>query len=64
MLFDESDVFTQEEGDISSIPNLQLKVNVCMYVMDQTPIQKCYNSISKPLFKEVKDYVQNPLDKA
>lgn len=59
MLFEESDVFAQGEGDIGCIPNLQLKINV----VDNNPIQKCYNSIPKPLYREVKEFVQNLLDK-
>lgn len=50
MLFEESDVFTKEEGDIGCIPDLQLKINM----VDDHPIQKCYNSIPKPLYQEVK----------
>lgn len=59
MLFEESDVFARGEGDIGCIPNLQLKINV----VDNNPVQKSYNSIPKPLYKEVKEYVQNLLDR-
>lgn len=59
MLYEESDVFAGEEGDIGCIPDLQLKIKV----VDNNPFQKCYNSIPKPLYKEVKDYVQNLLDR-
>lgn len=59
MLHEESDVFAREEGDIGCIPNLQLKINV----EDNKPVQKSYNSIPKPLYKEVKEYVQNLLDR-
>lgn len=59
MLFEESDVFAQDEGDIGCIPNLQLKIRLS----DDTPVQRCYNSIPKPLYKEVKDYVQNLLNR-
>ncbi len=58
MLYDESDVFAHDDGDIGCIPNLKLKINL----KDDTPVQKCYNSIPKPLYKEVKEYVQNLLD--
>lgn len=57
MLFEESDVFIKE-GDIGCIPDLQLKINT----VDDNPVQKCYNSIPKPLYAEVKEYVQNLLD--
>lgn len=59
MLYDESDVFAHNDGDIGCIPNLKLKINL----KDDTPVKKCYNSIPKPLYKEVKEYVQNLLDR-
>lgn len=59
MLFEESDVFVKAEGDIGCIPDLQLKINM----VDDHPIQKCYNSIPKPLYQEVKEYVQNLLNR-
>lgn len=59
MLFEESDVFAQDEGDIGCIPDLQLKI----HLSDNTPVQRCYNAIPKPLYKEVKDYVQNLLNR-
>lgn len=58
MLFEESDVFTKEDRDIGSIPDLQLKSNT----VDNNPVQKCYNSIAKPLYTEGKEYIQNLLD--
>lgn len=42
MLYDESDVFVHDDGDIGCIPNLKLKINL----KDDTPVQKCYNSNS------------------
>lgn len=59
MLYDESDVFAHDDGDMGCIPNLKLKTNL----KDDTPVQKCYNSIPKPLYKEVKEYVQTLLDR-
>lgn len=59
MLFEESDVFARGEGDVGCIPNLHLKINVT----DNNPVQKCYSSIPKPLYQEVKDYVKNLLDR-
>lgn len=58
MLYEESDVFAKDDSDIGCIPNLQLKI----HVRDETPVQASYNSVPKPLYKEVKDYVQNLLD--
>lgn len=59
MLFEESDVFTKEYGDIGCVPDLELKIKL----VDDNPVQKCYNSIPKPLYTQVKEYVQNLLDR-
>lgn len=58
MLYEESDVFAKNDSDIGCITNLKLKINL----KDETPVQTAYNSIPKPLYKEVKEYVQNLLD--
>ncbi|KAK7907641.1 hypothetical protein WMY93_016253 [Mugilogobius chulae] len=59
MLYEQSDVFAREEGDIGCIPGLQLKINTT----DNTPVQKSYNSIPRPLYNEVKEYVHNLLNR-
>lgn len=59
MLYEESDVFAKDDSDIGCIPNLQLKI----HLKDETPVQTSYNSVPKPLYKEVKEYVQNLLNK-
>ncbi|KAL6470998.1 hypothetical protein MHYP_G00196480 [Metynnis hypsauchen] len=59
MLYEESDIFAQDDNDIGCIPSLKLKINL----KDETPVQKSYNSIPKPLYKEVKEYVQNLLER-
>lgn len=56
--FEESTVFAKEDVVIGYIPNLKVKINL----KDDRPVQKCYNAIPKPLYKEVKDYVLNLLD--
>lgn len=53
MLYEESDIFTKDDSDIGYIPNLQLKI----HLKDDTPAQTSYNSVPKPLYKEVKEYV-------
>lgn len=58
MLYEESDVFSRGEGDIGCIPSLNLKI----HLKDDIPVQKCYNAIPKPLYKEVKEYVQGLLE--
>lgn len=59
MLFEESDVFTKGGGDIGCVPGLNLTIRLC----DDTPVQKSYSSIPKPLYKEVKDYVHTLLER-
>lgn len=59
MLFDQSDIFARDDADIGCIPDLQLKI----HLTDHTPVQKSYNAIPKPLYREVKEYVQNLLDR-
>lgn len=56
--YEESDVFAKDDADIGCIPNLQLKIQLD----DETPVQKCYNTIPKPLYREVKEDVQKLLD--
>jgi len=58
MLYEESDVFAKNDSDIGCIPSLQLKI----HLKDDTPVQTSYNSVPKPLYQEVKEYVQNLLD--
>lgn len=58
MLYEESDVFAKDDADIGCIPNLKLKIQL----NDETPVQKRYNAIPKPLYGEVKEYVQKLLD--
>lgn len=59
MLYEQSGVFAHEEGYMECIPGLQLKINTT----DNTPVQKSYNSIPRPLYKKIKEYVQNLLDR-
>lgn len=59
MLYEEPDVFAREEGDIGFLPGLQLKI----HTTDSVPVQSTYNSIPRPLFREVKEYIQNLLDR-
>lgn len=58
MLYEQSTAFAKEDADIGCIPGLQLTSNLG----DDTPVQKSYNAIPKPLYREVKYYVQNLLD--
>ncbi|XP_027886122.1 uncharacterized protein LOC114152417 [Xiphophorus couchianus] len=58
MLYEESDVFAKDDADIGCIPKLKLKIQL----NDETPVQKRYNAIPKPLYGEVKEYVRKLLD--
>lgn len=57
MLCEESGAFAQDSTDIGCIPTLQMSINL----KDAIPVQRAYSSIPKPLFKEVKDYIQELL---
>ena len=59
MLEAECDVFSTESEDIGSIHDLQMDINLS----DPTPVQKTYMAIPRPLYREVKDYVSNLLEK-
>lgn len=50
ILYDQCDIFTKGDPDIGWIADIQQRINL----KDETPIQKHYNTIPKPLFQEVK----------
>lgn len=54
MRMEESGAFAQDDGDIGNIPSLQMTINL----KDDIPVQKSYTSIPKPLYQEVKQYVE------
>lgn len=49
-LFDQSEVFAKDDADIGCLPDLQLKI----HLKDDIPVQKSYNAIPKPLYREVR----------
>lgn len=59
MLYEESNAFGRAGNDLGCIPNLQMVINL----KDNVPVQRAYTSIPKPLFKEVKEYIQDLLVK-
>lgn len=59
MLWEESAAFARDSDDIGCIPSLQMSINL----KDEIPVQRAYSSVPKPLFKEVKEYVQDLLMK-
>ena len=59
MLREEADSFSTDDSDIGCIPELQMNINVT----DTQPVQKRYTSVPRPLYSEVKGYIQDLLNK-
>lgn len=59
MLHEESNVFARDENDMGCIPNLKMSITL----KDDVPVQRTYAAIPKPLYKEVKEYIQDLLAK-
>ncbi|KAK2899313.1 hypothetical protein Q8A73_012442 [Channa argus] len=59
VLREECGAFSRDENDVGTIPSLQLKIRLS----DPTPVKKTYVSIPKPLHKEVKEYLEDLLNR-
>ena len=59
VLYAESGAFARDSSDIGCIPSLKMEINV----KDDIPTNRAYASIPKPLYKEVKEYIQELLVK-
>ena len=59
MLWEESVAFAEDSHDIGCIPSLQMSITL----KDDIPVQRAYSSVPKPLFQEVKEYIQDLLMK-
>ena len=59
MLQKESSVFSANEHEVGNIPDLQLEIKLT----DNVPVQKSYVNVPKPLFKEVKSYIEDLLNR-
>ena len=59
ILLEEAESFAQGDGDIGCAEGLQLPIDLS----DPTPVQQTYTSIPKPLYPEVKHYVEDLLNK-
>ncbi len=57
MLCEESNVFVHGDDDIGCIPSLQMIINLT----DNIAVHRAYASTPKPLYEEVKEYVQDLL---
>ena len=59
MLQEEAESFSQTDDDVGQAEELQLEINLT----DSVSLQKRYNSILRPLHAEVKQYVQDLLNR-
>ena len=59
MLVEKAETFGTSDSDIGSIDDLKLKLSL----EDPKPVQKSYNSILQPLFPEVKQHIEDLLNK-
>ena len=57
LLRDEADTFARNEDDVGTVPDLKMDINL----ISNEPVQKNYLSISRPLYPEVKAYVEDLL---
>jgi hypothetical protein len=59
MLAQEADAFSQNDDDIGCIPDLKVTIKL----NDETPVQNNYTAVPRPLYPEVKSYVEDLLNK-
>ena len=59
MLIEENAAFARDDNDIGSVEDLQMKINLT----DTVPIQHTYTSIRTPLYKEVREHIEDMLVK-
>ena len=59
LLFEERDAFCVDDQDVGCAENLQLKINLSY----KTPVQKNYIGVPKPLYPELKHYIEDLLNR-
>lgn len=59
LLREECGAFARNDDDVGSIPSLKLKIRL----KDTTPVKRTYTSVPKPLHKEVKEYLEDLLNR-
>lgn len=59
MLIEEKDSFSKEDTDIGCVPELQMNINL----LDKEPVNRGYSRIPRPLYEEVKHYIEDLLNK-
>lgn len=59
MLIDKADSFSQDDTDIGCIPDFQMNLNLA----DTEPVQRKYARVPRPLYDEVKRYIEDLLNR-
>lgn len=59
LLAEEADSFAKDDNDVGCIPDLELDLDL----EDQTPVQKNYIAVPKPLYPEVKAHIEDLLNR-
>ena len=59
LLSEESESFSKDDDDIGSVPDLKLGINLT----DNVPVQKNYVAVPRPLYPEVKTYIEDLLNR-
>lgn len=59
MLREESGAFAKHKDDVGCIKNLKMDIKLT----DEVPVGKTYNAIPRPLYDEVKNHIQELLNK-
>ena len=59
MLYEERDSFSESDDEIGCMHNVQMKINL----NSETPVQKRYNTIPRPLYPEIKSYIEDLLNR-
>ena len=59
MLWEERRAFAQNDDEIGTAKNLEMKINT----VDEIPVQKRYNAIPRPLYENVKNHIEDMLNR-
>ena len=59
MLWDERKAFAKDADDVGDVPELKMDINTG----DEAPVQKTYNTISRPLYDAVKQHIEDMLNR-
>ena len=59
LLREECDAFSRNDQDVGCAPDLQMKIELT----DKQPVHSSYNACPRPLYQEVKDYLQDLIGK-